>query len=208
MAAFFRTRRSRWCSTTIRAATAWSLRSISGTRMGRAGDHLGGDEPPEGRPIFEPRCVPYPATAANPPHAAHHRRADQDAPRGKAARQSCLPSWPATVASPACTSSGCSPRLSIMRTTARTSTSARSGISRRREAGYRDTMETLEKAPWRASRSTSSKASSCTKPRAAQMVRDGRGGSRMNEPFDRGLARIGAARPHGRARFETRHSRA
>ena len=37
-----------------------------------------------------------------------------------------------------------------MRTTARTSISARGGIRRRREAGYGDTMKTLEKAPWRA----------------------------------------------------------
>ena len=35
---------------------------------------LGGDEPPEGRPIFEPRRQPHQPPEADPPPAPHHRR--------------------------------------------------------------------------------------------------------------------------------------
>ena len=93
--------------------------------------------------------VPHQAPAAAPPHAPHHRRAEQDGPRREAQRQSHLPIL---------TSYGCLTRMHVVRLLApaldhedhsKDIDFSADGIRRRREAGYRDTMETLEKAPWR-----------------------------------------------------------
>ena len=90
------------------------------------------------------------APAPAPPHAPHHRRADAKWSPRRSARDNRF----AELAG-----YGCLTRMHVVRLLApaldyedhsKDIDFSADGIRQRREAGYRDTMETLDKAPWRA----------------------------------------------------------
>ncbi len=110
--------------------------------------HLGGAEPPEGHPVFEPRREPHRAPAADASHAPHHQRSRASCCRTTCASSRRCANSPPMAARPPCMWCGCWRRSSRTRTTPRTSTSARPASAQRWEAGYANTVRALEQAPW------------------------------------------------------------
>ena len=120
---------------------------VAGRRAG-AGIGLAGPQSAKGHSIREPRRRPYRPSGAHPPASSYRTRTRQPDAGGSTRHAESQGDGQAMAATRPCTSSGSTRPGSIMKIICATSISRAPEIHARWQAGYADTMRTLNRRPW------------------------------------------------------------